>query len=85
MPVERRHRQEQMAVADQLGHLLEEEGDQQRGDVGAVDVGVGHDDDAVVAQILVAVLAARAAAQRLDQVGDLLVAGQLVVRRRWRR
>ena len=43
----------------------------------AVDVGVGHDDDAVVAQILVAVFAARAAAERLDQVGDLLVGAEL--------
>ncbi len=34
----------------------------------AVDVGVGHDDDALVAQPLVAVEGAGAAAQRLDQV-----------------
>ena len=46
--------------------------------MGAVDIGVGHDDDAVVAQILVAVFRAGAAAQRLDQVGDLLVGRQLV-------
>ena len=45
----------------------------------AVDIGVGHDDHAVVAQILVAVFRARAAAERLDQVGDLLVGGELVV------
>ena len=77
--VERRHRQIEMAAAHQLRHLLVEEGDQQRGDVGAVDVGVGHDDHAVVAQILVAVFRARAAAERLDQVGDLLVGGELVV------
>jgi hypothetical protein len=58
----------EVAAADQLRHFLVEEGDQQRGDVRAVDVGVGHDDDAVVAQIVVAVFRARAAAERLDQV-----------------
>ena len=46
--------------------------------MGAVDVGVGHDDDAVVAQVFVAVFRARAAAERLDQVGDLLVGAELV-------
>ena len=50
--IERRHREEEPAGADERGHLLVEEGDQQRGDVGAVDVGVGHDDDALVAQIV---------------------------------
>jgi hypothetical protein len=45
--------------------------------VGAVDVGVGHDDDLVVAQVVVAIAVARAAAQRLDQVGDLLVGASL--------
>ena len=33
------------------GHLAEEERQQQRADVRAVDVGVGHDDDLVVAQL----------------------------------
>ena len=33
------------------GHVPVEEGQQQRPDVGAVDVGVGHDDDPVVAQL----------------------------------
>ena len=44
-----------MAALDQLRHLLVEEGDEQRGDVGAVDVGVGHDDDALVAEVVVAI------------------------------
>ena len=61
-----------MAALDQLRHLAVEEGDQQRGDVGAVDVGVGHDDDLLVAQILVAVVRAGAAAERLHQIGELL-------------
>ena len=60
-------------------HLPVEEGDEQRGDVGAVDVGVGHDDDAAVAQILLAVMRVNAAAERLDEVGELLVLRQLVL------
>ena len=45
----------------------------------AVDVGVGHDDDLLVAQILVAVVRAGAAAERLHQIGELLVLRQLVL------
>jgi hypothetical protein len=37
---------------DDLGHLPVEEGQQQRADVRAVDVGVGHDHDLVVAQLV---------------------------------
>ena len=71
--VERGHGQEQMAVLDQLRHLLIEERDQQRRDMGAVDVGVGHDDHALVAQILVAILGAGADAKRLNEIGEQLV------------
>jgi hypothetical protein len=46
--------------------------------MGAVDVGVGHDHDPLVAQLLDAAAFARAAAERLDQVGDLAVAADLV-------
>ena len=38
-------------AADQVVHLPIEEGQQQRADVGAVDVGVGHDDDLAVAAL----------------------------------
>ena len=72
-------------LADQLRHLAIEEGEQQRGDMGAVHVGVGHDDDALIAQIVVAVFGAGAAAQRLHQVGQFLVLLQLAGRRRWPR
>jgi hypothetical protein len=41
-----------MAALDQLRHLPEEEGQQQGADMGAVHVGVGHDDDLVVAQLV---------------------------------
>src|SRR3546814_3139856 len=46
----------------------------------AVVVGVGHHDDFLVAQPLVVVLVASAAAQRLHQVQKLLVALELVRR-----
>src|SRR4029077_12918184 len=41
-------------------------------DMAAVDIGVGHDDDAVIARLVgVEILAADAGAERLDQVADL--------------
>jgi hypothetical protein len=54
--VERRDGEIEVPLADQFGHLLVEEGDQQRRDMRAVDIGIGHDDDAIVAQIFLAVL-----------------------------
>ena len=47
--VERRLRDEHVSLLDQLLELPVEQGQQQRADVRAVDVGVGHDDDGVVA------------------------------------
>ena len=41
-----------MAVADQVGVELEEEGEHQQADVHAVNIGIGGDDDIVVAQVL---------------------------------
>jgi hypothetical protein len=49
--VERRQGHIQPALADHVGHGAVEEGDQQGRDVGAVDVGVGHDDDPLVAEL----------------------------------
>ncbi len=45
----------------------------------AIDVGVGHDDDTRVAQILFAVMRPGAAADRLHQVGELRICRQLVL------
>ncbi len=50
--VERRLRDEEMAAVDELAHLAIEEREQQRADVRAVDIRVGHDDDLVVAQLV---------------------------------
>ena len=46
--------------------------------MGAVDVGVGHDDHTPIAQILIAIVRAGAAAERLDEIGKLLVLRKFV-------
>ena len=79
-PVQRRNRQIKMPRLDEFRHLAKEKRDEQRGDMGAVDVGVGHDDDFFVAQILRLVMRAGAAAQRLHKVAQLLIAGKLIAR-----
>jgi hypothetical protein len=50
--VQRRLGDEEVAAVDQLAHLTVEECQQQRADMRAVDVGVRHDDDLVVAQLV---------------------------------
>ena len=57
--VERRLGDEEMAAVDDLAHLAIEERQQQRADMGAVDVGVRHDDDLVIAQLVDAELVGR--------------------------
>jgi hypothetical protein len=70
--VERRLGDVDVAAFDEFGHLAVEEGEQQGADVRAVDVGVGHDDDAVVAQLFgLVVFLADAGAEGGDQGGDL--------------
>src|SRR5690606_40539429 len=49
--VERRHGHIEMPAANKLRQLPVEEGDEKRGDMRAVHIGVGHDDDLVIAQI----------------------------------
>ena len=62
----------EVPALDHLRHLPVEEGEQQRANMGAVDVGVGHDDDLVVAQLVdVEFLAADAGAQGRDKGSDL--------------
>jgi hypothetical protein len=76
-PVKRRAGQIQMALVDHRPHLGEEEGHQQAGDMGAVDIGVGHDDDLVIAQVVDVELGAHADAKRLTQIVDFLIGAQL--------
>ena len=71
--IERRLRQEDLAVGDQLRQVPVEERQQQRGDVVAVGIGVGEDDDLAVAQPREVEVLAHAAAERGDEIGQLLV------------
>ena len=50
--VQGRHGGVDIAVLDEGPHEAEEEGEQQGADVGAVHVGIGHDDDLVIAQLV---------------------------------
>jgi hypothetical protein len=52
--------------------VAEEEREQQRADVAAVDVGVRHQDDLVIAELTEVLLLADARAERGDQRGQLL-------------
>ncbi|GJE72869.1 hypothetical protein CHKEEEPN_4430 [Methylorubrum podarium] len=75
--VERRLGDVEVPALDDLRHLPEEKGQQQRADMRAVHVRIGHDDDAVVAQLVrvealaVGRGAADAGAERGDQRADL--------------
>ena len=69
---ERRLRDVDVAVLDQLPHLAVEERQQQRPDMRSIHVRVRHDDDAVVAKVVhVELVATDAAAERRDQRADL--------------
>ena len=76
--VERRHRDVDVPVLDQLRHLPVEERQDQRPDVRAVDVGVGHHDHAVVAELREVELVAEARPDRGDHRLDLVVREHLV-------
>ena len=69
-----------LSALDQLRHVAEEEGQQQRADVRSVHVGVGHQDDLAVAQLRgIEVVLADAGAERRDHGADFFVAQHLVV------
>ena len=76
---ERRLGDVDVARLDQLGHLPVQEGEDQGADVAAVHVGVGHDDDAVVAGLLdLELVAPDASADGGDHGLDFIVAENLV-------
>src|SRR3989441_538842 len=79
---ERGLRDEEVARLDHRVHVAEEEREEQRPDGGAVHVGVGHQDDLVVAQLReVAVVRADAGAHGRDEQPDFVVGQDLVVAR----
>src|SRR5579864_599509 len=71
-----------MSLGDQLWHLAEEERHEQRRDMRTVDIGIGHHDDALIAQLVFLIAIARAAAERKGEVRELLIGAQPVARRR---
>ena len=64
------HGDEGVAALDEGSHVAEKEGQQQRGDVLAVDVGVRHDDDLAVAQLRDVEVFADAGAEGGDEGAD---------------
>ena len=76
--VERRLGDVDVAGLDELRHLAEQQRQHERPDVRAVHVGVGHDDDLVVARVLDVELVAHAGAERGDERLDLVVLQDLV-------
>src|SRR5690606_7591184 len=73
-PVQRRLRDVDHPLFDELPHVAEEEGEEERADVGAVHVRVGHDDDLVVPRVLdVELVLADPGPDRGDDGPDLLV------------
>ena len=67
-----------MPLLDERAHKAEEERQQQRADVAAVDVGIGHEDDLAVAQLRHVEIRANARAERRDHRHELFVAVDLV-------
>lgn len=68
-----------VAGLDQLGHLAVEEGQKQRADMGAVHIGIGHDDNAVIAEFGDVEIIIQSASDRGDHRLDLLVFQHLVL------
>src|SRR3990172_3052879 len=76
--VQRRLGDVEVAAVDQVAHVAEEEGEVEGADVGAVHVGVGHDNDAVVAELGGVELLAEAGAEGGDHRPYRLVGEHLV-------
>ncbi len=80
--IERRLGDVDVLLFDQLAHVAEEESEQQRANVAAVHVRVGHENDFVVAELGgVEIVLADAGAERRDDAANFLVAEHLVVAR----
>ena len=76
--VKRRHSRIYIAVLNERAHVAEEEGQQQRADMAAVHIGIGHDDDLVIAELFDIELIPDAGAEGHDEGIELVVAVDLV-------
>ena len=74
----RRHRGIDIAVFNERAHIAEEERQQQRPDVRAIDIGIRHDDDLVIAELIDIEILAKAGAERDDDGLELVVAVNFV-------
>ena len=63
-----------MAQFDERAHVAEEEGEQQRADMAAVHIGIGHNDDLIVADLIGVKVLADAAAHSGDDGQQLMPA-----------
>src|SRR4051794_25407002 len=72
-PVKWRLRDENTAIDDQLLQMAIEERQEQRSNVRTVDIGIGHDDDAVIAQLRYVELVSNRCSERGYQSSNLLV------------
>ena len=80
--IERRLRDVNVTALDQFAHVAEEKCEQQRADVAAVHVGVGHQDHFVVAKLGgIEIVLADAGAERGDDGANFFVAEHFVVAR----
>ena len=68
-----------MTMFDQRTHKTEKESEQQCSDMAAVDIGIGHDDDLVIAELIKVEFLADARADRRDDGLELVVADDLVL------
>ena len=71
-----------MTIINEFRHLPPKEGDEQRGNMSAINIGIRHDDHALVTQIILAIMIAGAAPKRLQKVRELLIGHKLVARGR---
>ena len=76
--IERRLRDVDVPVVDERLHVAVEEREEQRADVRAVHVCIGHDDDLTVAALRKVKLLADARAKRRDHRADLGIGKDLV-------
>ena len=59
-----------LAAFDQLWHITIEEGQQQRSDVGAVNVGIGHDNDLMITEFFHIKIFRNACTKGCDHISD---------------
>ena len=76
--VKRRHRRVNIAVFDKRAHIAEEEGQKKRPYMTAVNIGIGHDDYLVIAELVHVELVPYPRAQRENERVELVVAVYLV-------